>query len=242
MAQIAILGDIHANLDALNVVLDDCRAQGVEEYLCTGDVVGYNACPHECLEVIRGMGCPVMMGNHDFYVSTAQDLDDFNPHAAAVVQWTREQLSEDELRWLRELPFTRTVKGVTLVHATMDRPENFGYVFDNLQAQANVTIQKTPLCFHGHTHCPMIYEHSIQGVFRIDPQDFRLQMGRKYFINVGSVGQPRDGDPRATYVIYDSVAKTVRFRRLEYDVAAAQARIRAAGLPERLAERLAFGQ
>ena len=242
MAQIAILGDIHANLDALNVVLDDCRAQGVEEYLCTGDVVGYNACPHECLEVIRGMGCPVMMGNHDFYVSTAQDLDDFNPHAAAVVQWTREQLSEDELRWLRELPFTRTVKGVTLVHATMDRPENFGYVFDNLQADANFTAQKTPLSFHGHTHCPMIYEHSIQGVFRIDPQDFRLQMGRKYFINVGSVGQPRDGDPRATYVIYDSVAKTVRFRRLEYDVAAAQARIRAAGLPERLAERLAFGQ
>ena len=242
MAQIAILGDIHANLDALNVVLDDCRAQGVEEYLCTGDVVGYNACPHECLEVIRGMGCPVMMGNHDFYVSTAQDLDDFNPHAAAVVQWTREQLSEDELRWLRELPFTRTVKGVTLVHATMDRPENFGYVFDNLQAQANFTSQKTPLCFHGHTHCPMIYEHTIQGVFRIDPQDFKLQMGRKYFINVGSVGQPRDGDPRATYVIYDSAARTVRFRRLEYDIAAAQARIRAAGLPERLAERLAFGQ
>ena len=238
----AVLGDIHANLDALDVVLDDCRAQGVTEYLCTGDVVGYNACPRECLEVIRGMGCPVMMGNHDFYVSTAQDLDDFNPHAAAVVQWTREQLSEDELRWLRELPFTRTVKGVTLVHATMDRPENFGYVFDNLQAQANFTSQKTPLCFHGHMHCPMIYEHSIQGVFRIDPQDFRLQMGRKYFINVGSVGQPRDGDPRATYVIYDSVAKTVRFRRLEYDVAAAQARIRAAGLPGRLAERLAFGQ
>lgn len=242
MAQIAILGDIHANLDALDVVLDDCRAQGVTEYLCTGDVVGYNACPHECLSIIREMGCPVMMGNHDFYVSTAQDLDDFNPHAAAVVQWTREQLSDDELRWLRDLPFTRTVKGITLVHATMDRPENFGYVFDNLQAQANFASQKTPLCFHGHTHCPMIYEHTIQGVFRIDPQDFKLQMGRKYFINVGSVGQPRDGDPRATYVIYDSAARTVRFRRLEYDIAAAQARIRAAGLPERLAERLAFGQ
>ena len=242
MAQIAILGDIHATLDALDVVLDDCRAQGVTEYLCTGDVVGYNACPHECLSIIREMGCPVMMGNHDFYVSTAQDLDDFNPHAAAVVQWTREQLSDDELRWLRDLPFTRTVKGITLVHATMDRPENFGYVFDNLQAQANFASQKTPLCFHGHTHCPMIYEHTIQGVFRIDPQDFKLQMGRKYFINVGSVGQPRDGDPRATYVIYDSAARTVRFRRLEYDIAAAQARIRAAGLPERLAERLAFGQ
>ena len=242
MAQIAILGDIHANLDALDVVLDDCRAQGVTEYLCTGDVVGYNACPHECLSIIREMGCPVMMGNHDFYVSTAQDLDDFNPHAAAVVQWTREQLSDDELRWLRDLPFTRTVKGITLVHATMDRPENFGYVFDNLQAQANFASQKTPLCFHGHTHCPMIYEHTIQGVFRIDPQDFKLQMGRKYFINVGSVGQPRDGDPRATYVIYDTATRELSFRRLEYDIATAQDRIRHAGLPERLAERLQYGQ
>lgn len=242
MSKIAILGDIHSNIDALNVVLDDCRAQGVEEYLCTGDVVGYNACPHECMEIIRSLGCPVMMGNHDYYVCSENlNLDDFNPHAAMVVQWTRDQLSAEELQWLRELPFTKTVKGMTLVHSTMDRPENFGYVFDNLQAQANFTNQKTPVCFHGHTHCPMIYEHSIQGVYRIDPQDFKLQMGRKYFINVGSVGQPRDGDPRATYVIYDNMARTVSFRRLDYDIAAAQARIRAAGLPERLAERLAEG-
>ena len=242
MSKIAILGDIHSNLDALETVLADCRAEGVEEYLCTGDVVGYNACPHECLEIVRGLGCPVMMGNHDFYVSSEQNLDDFNPHAAFVVNWTRAQLSGDELEWLKMLPFARTVKGLALVHATMDNPETFGYVFDNLQAEANFILQKTPICFHGHTHCPMIYEKSMQGVFRIDPQDFKLQLGRKYFINVGSVGQPRDGDPRATYVIYDTVERTVRFRRLVYDIGAAQAKIRAAGLPERLAERLAFGQ
>ena len=242
MSRIAILGDIHANLDALETVLADCRAEGVDEYLCTGDVVGYNACPHECLDIIRGLGCPVMMGNHDYYVSSEQDLSDFNPNAAYVVNWTREQLSGEELAWLAGLPFTRTLKGLSLVHATMDGPETFGYVFDNLQAEANFIMQKTPVCFHGHTHCPMIYEKSMAGVYRIDPQDFKLQMGRKYFINVGSVGQPRDGDPRATYVIYDSVAKTIVFRRLEYDVAAAQARIRAAGLPERLAVRLAYGE
>ena len=242
MAKIAILGDIHANLDALETVLADCREQGVDEYLCTGDVVGYNACPHECLEIVRSLGCPVMMGNHDYYVSSEQNLDDFNPAAAFVVEWTRQQLSAEEIDWLRALPFTKTLKGLTLVHATMDNPEAFGYVFDNLQADANFIMQKTPVCFHGHTHCPMIYEKSMAGVYRIDPQDFKLQMGRKYFINVGSVGQPRDGDPRATYVIYDSVAKTIVFRRLEYDVAAAQARIRAAGLPERLAVRLAYGE
>ncbi len=242
MSRIAILGDIHSNLDALEVVLADCRAQCVTDYLCTGDVVGYNACPHECLEIVRGLGCPVMMGNHDFYVCSEQDLDDFNAAAAQVVEWTRRQLSEDEIAWLRALPFTKTVKGVTLVHSTMDNPESFGYVFDNLQAEANFIMQKTPICFHGHTHCPMIYERTMSGVYRIDPQDFKLQMGRKYFINVGSVGQPRDGDPRATYVIYDNVEKTIQYRRLNYNIEAAQARIRAAGLPERLAARLAFGQ
>ena len=238
----AILGDIHSNIDALNVVLDDCRAHGVTDFLCTGDVVGYNACPRECLKAVRDLGCPVMMGNHDFYVSSRQNLDDFNPAAAAVVQWTRKQLSVDEIYWLRNLPFTHTQMGVTLVHSTMDNPENFGYVFDNLQAEANFLNQKTPVCFHGHTHCPMIYEKSMNGVFRIDAQDFKLPIGRKYFINVGSVGQPRDGDPRATYVIYDPKERTVRYRRLEYDIEAAQERIRLAGLPERLAARLAVGQ
>lgn len=239
----AILGDIHANLDALEVVLDDCRQQGVTDYLCTGDVVGYNARPHECLELVRGLGCPIVMGNHDYYVSTDHlDLDDFNPHAAAVIDWTKRQLSAEELAFLHNLPFVATKMGITLVHATMDHPEGFGYVFDHLQAESNFFHQVTPLCFHGHTHCPMIYEKQIGGVYRIDAQDFKLPIGRKYFINVGSVGQPRDGDPRAAYVLYSPKDRTVRFRRLDYDIAAAQAKIREAGLPERLAQRLALGQ
>ena len=239
----AILGDIHANLDALNVVLDDCRSQGVTDFLCTGDVVGYNACPHECLEIIRELGCPVVMGNHDHYISSEQNLDeDFNPHAAAVIKWTRGQLSDKEIEYLRNLPFTKTSMGISLVHATMDSPESFGYVFDHLQAEAHFSHQVTPLCFHGHTHCPMIYEKQIGAVYRIEPQDFKLPIGRKYFINVGSVGQPRDGDPRAAYLLYNPKTRTVQFRRLEYDIEAAQARIRAAGLPERLADRLAVGQ
>jgi len=239
--RIAILGDIHANIDALAVVLNDCHEQGVTDYLCTGDVVGYNACPHECLDWIRELGCPVVKGNHDHYVASDLNLDDFNPAAAAVVQWTREQLAEEEIQWLADLPFTVTDKGITIVHSTMDRPETFGYVFDHQQAETNFIQQKTPICFHGHTHCPMIYEKQMSGVYRIDPQDIQLKPGRKYFINVGSVGQPRDGDPRATYVIYDPLSRVVTYRRLEYDIAAAQARIRAAGLPDRLAERLALG-
>ena len=238
----AILADIHANLDALAAVLADRREQRVTAYLCTGDVVGYNACPHECLEMVRALNCPVVMGNHDHYVSSRQNLEDFNPHAAAVIEWTRKQLSEEEMCFLRSLPFVATQMGITLVHATMDNPEDFGYVFDHLQAEAHFSHQVTPLCFHGHTHCPMIYEKQLGAVYRIDAQDFKLPIGRKYFINVGSVGQPRDGDPRAAYVLYDPATRMVHFRRLEYDIAAAQARIREAGLPERLAQRLEVGQ
>ena len=238
----AILGDIHSNLDALQVVLEDCRAQGVTDFLCTGDVVGYNACPHECLQIVRDLGCPVVMGNHDHYVSSAQDLDDFNPHAAAVIEWTRRQMTEDEIAYLKSLPFSMTRMGITLVHSTLDNPSAFGYVFDHLQAEAHFVHQVTPLCFHGHTHCPMIYEKQLEAVYRIDAQDFRMPIGRKYFVNVGSVGQPRDGDPRAAYVLYSPKDRTVRFRRLEYDIAAAQERIRQAGLPDRLADRLAVGQ
>ena len=148
----------------------------------------------------------------------------------------------EEMYFLRDLPFVVTKMGITLVHSTMDNPEGFGYVFDHLQAEAHFSHQVTPLCFHGHTHCPMIYEKQIGAVYRIDAQDFKLPIGRKYFINVGSVGQPRDGDPRAAYVLYNPKERTIRFRRLEYDVAAAQAKIREAGLPERLAERLEVGQ
>ena len=240
--KIAILGDIHANIDALNVALDDCRAQGVTDFMCVGDVVGYNAAPRECLSIIRSLGCPVVKGNHDHYVSADLDLRDFHPNAAAVVRWTRGQLTDEELAWLGGLPFAETRMGVSVVHATMDNPEGFGYVFDYLQAEANFIFQKAPICFHGHTHCPMIYEKQMTGVFRIDPQDLKLPIGRKYFINVGSVGQPRDGDPRLSYVIYEMATRTVKFRRLEYDVKAAQDRIRLAGLPERLAERLEVGQ
>jgi len=243
----AILGDIHSNLDALNVVLDDCRKQGVTDFLCTGDVVGYNACPHECMEMVRSLGCPVVKGNHDHYVSSDQNLEDFHHNAAIVVQWTRQQLTDEEMRWLRELPFTTVKMGMSLVHSTMDNPSSFGYVFDHLQAESNFACQKTPICFHGHTHCPIIYEKQMSGIYSIEaadlpPEGIKLFPGRKYFINVGSVGQPRDGDPRAAYALYDQQDRILRFRRLEYDIAAAQARIRAAALPERLAQRLEIGQ
>ena len=238
----AILGDIHANIDALNAVLDDARAQGVTDFASVGDVVGYNAAPAECIRVVRDeLRCPVVRGNHDHYVSYVEEsLADFHPIAASVVQWTRDQLTPDDIRWLHDLPLSRPVMGFTLVHATLDMPAHWGYVFDNIDAGSSLEYQRTQICFHGHTHVPIIYE-KMGSITHYEPCDFRVELGQKLFINVGSVGQPRDGDPRASYVIYDMNTKTIRFRRLEYDVAAAQARIREAGLPERLATRLAEG-
>ena len=240
----AILGDIHANIDALNVVLEDARSQGVTNFVSVGDVVGYNAAPAECIRIVRDeLNCPVVRGNHDHYVSYQDtNLNDFHPLAAQVVEWTRSQLSATDIEWLHDLPLQKPVMGFMLVHSTLDMPDRWGYVFDNQQAEANFNYQRTPICFHGHTHVPIVYAGTASGVVHYEPCDFVVEVGQKLFINVGSVGQPRDGDPRASYVIYDMDARLIRFRRLEYDVAAAQARNRAAGLPERCAQRLEVGR
>ncbi|MGA2867826.1 MAG: metallophosphoesterase family protein [Verrucomicrobiota bacterium] len=237
----AIIADIHGNLDAFQVVLDDIRAQNATNIVCLGDVVGYNARPKECLKIVRDMNIPTVKGNHDEYCSSDSQLEGFNPHAADAVHWTRNQLDEDDKKWLRELKYTRMAANFTMVHATLDAPDRWGYVFDKLAAAASFPYQTTQMCFFGHTHVPVAFMRDtvVRGgtysKFKIDPS-------KKYFINVGAVGQPRDNNPKAAYVIFDMDAGTIELRRLEYDIAAAQAKIREAGLPERLAERLAYGR
>lgn len=237
----AIIADIHGNLDAFQVVLDDIRAQKATHIVCLGDVVGYNAQPKECLDIVRQMNLPCVKGNHDEYCSTENPLDGFNPHAAEAVHWTREQLSDDDKQWLRELKYSRMAANFTMVHATLDAPERWGYVFDKLAAAASFPYQNTQMCFFGHTHVPVAFMRDtvVRGgtysKFKVDPS-------KKYFINVGAVGQPRDNNPKSAYVIYDMDAQTIELRRLDYDIASAQRKILAAGLPERLAERLAFGR
>lgn len=237
----AILADIHGNLDALQVVLDDCKKQQVTHYACLGDVVGYNANPKECLDIIRSMGMPCVKGNHDEYCSTEEHLEGFNPAAAEAVNWTRKQLTEDDRQWLRELKYTRMVTNFTIVHVTLDGPQRWGYVFDKLAAAASLTYQNTSVCFFGHTHVPVAFmkDSMVRGGTY---SKFKTEPGKKYFVNVGAVGQPRDNNPKAAYVVYDTVDGTIELRRLDYDIAAAQKKILAAGLPERLAERLAYGR
>ena len=240
----AILGDIHANIDALSAVLDDARSEGVTDFLCVGDVVGYNASPAECIRIVRDeLKAPCVKGNHDHYISNlGVRLEDFSPYAALAVKWTRSQLDDNDIQWLASLPLQKPVMGMTLVHATLDMPQNWGYVFDNLQADANFEWQRTPICFHGHTHVPIVYEKTNVGVMHLPAEDMTIRLGQRLFINVGSVGQPRDGDPRASYAIYTPSTRQLKFKRVPYDVEAAQAKIKAAGLPERLWARLAVGR
>src|ERR1700679_2987845 len=237
----AIIADIHGNLEALQTVLADAKKQNPTHYVCLGDVVGYNANPKECLKIIRDMNIPCVKGNHDEYCSIDEALEGFNPAAAAAVHWTRQQLNAEEKQWLRDLKYTKMVANFTIVHATLDAPQRWGYVFDKLAAAASFPYQTTPVCFFGHTHVPVAFMRDtvVRGgtysKFKVDP-------AKKYLLNVGAVGHPRDNHPKSAYVIYDMEAATIELRRLDYDIATTQKKIRDAGLPERLAERLEFGR
>jgi predicted phosphodiesterase len=237
----AVIADIHANLEALEVVLADSKEQKCTHYCCVGDVVGYNANPKECLDIVRTMGMPVVKGNHDEYCSSEDDLEGFNPHAAEAVNWTRKQLGKEDRLWLRELKYVRLVASFSMVHATLDGPQRWGYVFDKLAAAASFTYQNTAVCFFGHTHVPVAFvrDSMVRGGTY---SKFRVEPGKKYFVNVGAVGQPRDGNPKAGYVVYDLDEGTIELRRLDYDIPKAQKKIREAGLPQRLADRLALGK
>ena len=228
----ALIADIHANLEAFQAVLRDSQKQECTQYAFLGDFVGYNADPKACIDIVRAMNVPCVKGNHDEYCSTDEPLDGFNPAAARAVEWTRKQLTEDDRRWLRELEHVRVVENFTLVHATLENPPRWGYVFDKLAAAANFYHQQTQLCFFGHTHVPVAF--ILDSVVRGGTYtSFKIERDKRYFVNAGSVGQPRDNNPKAAYVIYDTDKKTIELRRVAYDFGVTQQKIRDAGLPPR---------
>jgi predicted phosphodiesterase len=237
----AILSDIHSNLEALEAVLADAKAQGCTDFVCLGDVVGYNANPGECVKTIRDLQCPVVKGNHDEQASIISSTEGFNELAEEAIDWTRAQLSAEDKAWLSDLRLTRQVRDFTIVHATLDTPGQWGYVFNDLDAIASFTYQHTSLCFFGHTHWPTAFVRDDE-VRRVAVGQVVLSAGKKYFINPGSIGQPRDRDWRAAYCILHTDRLVVEERRVKYDLAAAQRKVREAGLSDRLADRLAAGR
>ena len=237
----AILSDLHANLEATEAVLSDARERDCTHFVCLGDVVGYNANPRECVEIVQKMGCPVVKGNHDEQASLTESSRGFNALAEAAINWTRAHLTNQDKAWLRDLRLSQQVHDFTIVHATLDTPDQWGYVFNNLDAVASFAHQETTVCFFGHTHVPGAFVRE-EGVKRVKLDQLPIEDAKKYFINVGSVGQPRDGAWRAAYCIYHLDKSMVEQRRVKYDLATAQEKIIQAGLPRMLADRLELGR
>ena len=237
----AILGDVHANLEALQAVLDDAKQQGVTHYACTGDIVGYNADPKICLQMIRSLKCKVVQGNHDYYTGCNESMELFTSRARKSIYWTRKQLSPFDRKYLRQIPLILDVETFTLVHSSLSNPHRWSYVFRNKAADANFRNQFNPVCFYGHTHMPMAFIKG-QSIKKEFYDTLQVQPGRQYLINVGSVGQPRDRNPKSGYVIYDLDEQTITMRRVEYDIETTQRKIRVSGLPFRNALRLANGR
>jgi diadenosine tetraphosphatase ApaH/serine/threonine PP2A family protein phosphatase len=239
--QLAVLSDIHANLAALDAVRDDLP--DVDELWVLGDIVGYGPQPNEVIARLQEMGARSVMGNHDGAAIGEVDIDWFNPDAARAIRWTAEVVDENSRAYLATLPEVRREGELTAVHGS-PRDPTWEYITDTEVAGANLASFDTRLCLHGHTHVPVIFradDGQVRAVPATPGQAVSLESGR-LLANPGSVGQPRDGNPAASYLIVDTEAHTAEFRRIAYDVAATQRAMHEAGLPPRLAERLRYGR
>lgn len=237
----AIFGDIHGNYEALDAVLNDCLSCEVDNYICLGDMVGYGANPDQCVERIRTIGALAVCGNHDHAVIGAQNLSYFNAHARDAVIWTAKQLSQESKNWIRSLSLVEHLPDFSVVHGSLHSPELFNYVQTIKDADYNFRQMDKPLLFLGHSHYPLAFFDTSPMTYTLDPV-IPLDLSVKTVVNAGSVGQPRDEDPRACFVIYDSDAALVELRRVEYDIDSAANKIIEAGLPQTLALRLTLGK
>ncbi len=241
--RILVISDIHANLTAFNTVLDHAKDQW--DYVwCLGDVVGYGPDPNECVELLRTMPHLCLAGNHDWAALGRLDVRTFNPDARRVVEWTQEQLTPENVAYLEALPVTFVIGDYTLVHASPREPV-WEYILEPLVAALNFPHFETSYCFVGHTHQPVIYELIDEnGDTRASEPQYNepyTMNGRRQIINPGSIGQPRDQNPNSAYGILDLETNIFEHRRIPYDIADVQQRMRAHGLPERQVTRLEHG-
>ncbi len=237
-----IISDIHSNLEALKRVLDQLEEEAIDKYICLGDVVGYAANPNECVEIVRGLTDLVVAGNHDYAAIGQTDISFFNPVAAEAAIWTGKALSEGNASYLRHLELFFVLKDLFFVHSSPSTPELWYYVLSLNDAKQGFSTFEEKICFLGHTHQPITFTERAGRYGIIEGPSFKIEDDCRYIVNVGSVGQPRDSDPRACYAIYDSDEQVVEIKRLAYEIEIAQEKIKEAGLPEFLAQRLALGR
>ena len=241
----AILSDIHGNLEAFDAIRCVVESRRVERWIFLGDAVGYGADPAACLEQQRALGELALLGNHDAAVAGRLDVTYFNQFARRAVAWTKSELVAPDLDYLRRLPLSRERDECLYVHAEPSDPGSWGYVDDAATAAAALRATTARLCFVGHSHRAFacrLDDGEAARMVAVGEGSVRMEAGCRYLVNAGSVGQPRDGDPRACCVLFDDGGDLFEFLRIEYDIAAAQAKIEAAGLPRFLAERLQRGR
>ncbi len=228
----AVISDIHSNLEALMTVMRDIQAKHVDEIICLGDLIGYGANPDEVVEIVRNEVRYTVKGNHDDALHDTGTYSLINPYARAAIDFDREVLSPESSEWLRSLPLTLKIEDVLLVHSSPSVPHDWKYVLSDSDARVELKAFEERICLIGHTHVPVIFETEPAG---------ESEKGRQ-LINVGSIGQPRDGDKRASYGIIDTSDYTYQNFRIEYDTRMAGNKIISCGLPPFLAERLQKGR
>ena len=240
----AVFADVHANMEALEAALADMDALSIQQRVCLGDIVGYAANPAQCVERIRGLGCPVVKGNHDDAAAGDFDLDEMRDVAQRGIEFARQKLSTGQRAYLADLPLTLSSGDSEFVHASLNEPSAWPYIMREPEARDHFAAQTQRLCFCGHTHVPMVWHLSNTGNIKTWRGHGRIELpaGGKTLVNVGSVGQPRDLQPAACYAICDAQAAWVEFRRVEYDIAKARRKILRAKLPRYAAQRLALGR
>jgi len=238
----AVLSDVHGNLEALTAVLEAADESGADALLCLGDLVGYGPDPNEVVELVRARGATAVRGNHDEAAIQPGRETRFNAWGQDAIRWSRRRLTGENHEYLGALPLAAVVDGVLLVHACASEPDTWRYILDLDEAAVEFTAFKERLCLFGHSHIPLAVESAGRRTSVLEGDRVIFEDGKRYMVNVGSVGQPRDGDPRAAFGLLDLDLGTLLIRRVEYDAAATRAKIIDAGLPVFLGDRLLKGR
>jgi len=243
MPAYAIISDVHANLEALQAVLAEIEKEEIDSILFAGDCVGYGPDPNECIELLRTKASLVIAGNHDWGAVDLTDVRDFNAYARVAIDWTRDVLTAQNFSYLQDLPLTQKISGdraIFLVHGTPKEPDQWHYFLFEFDAKVNFRSFNEQICFLGHSHIPFIVERSPRGKTRSFYARAEVKDGCRYIVNAGSVGQPRDGNPEASYVLFKDDA--IEIKRVSYDILLTQKKMKKAGLPSYLITRLSEGR
>ena len=240
----ALFADIHSNLEALQAVREAFKKERVGEYICLGDIVGYAANPNECLKLTRELNpLTIIAGNHDWASVGKTGIDYFRSLAKEAILWTQKELTEENKNFLQNLPLTREFDDFSIVHGSLSAPQKWRYIFTLQDARRNFDKQNKKICCIAHSHRPFIISQNRKGKCeKVKGTKVTLKDNYRYLINVGSVGQPRDGNPNTCHCLYDTNKKEIEIKRIPYQIKKAQDKIIASGLPQELAQRLSIGR